>query len=98
MRGHEVWTTARLVSELHRGDAVWSELDPVRGREQSGHRPPLVVASDLYLEQARRHPRNGRLHDDAGGGRLVAGPPRPAVARVALVGIFSHRLSMSARS
>lgn len=31
---------------------VWAELDPVRGREQSGRRPALVIASDLYLEQA----------------------------------------------
>lgn len=31
---------------------LWAELDPVRGREQSGRRPVLVVASDLYLEQA----------------------------------------------
>lgn len=31
---------------------VWAELDPVRGREQDGRRPALIVASDLYLEQA----------------------------------------------
>ncbi|MCB1274759.1 MAG: type II toxin-antitoxin system PemK/MazF family toxin [Leucobacter sp.] len=31
---------------------VWVELDPVRGREQSGRRPALVVSSDMYLEQA----------------------------------------------
>lgn len=31
---------------------VWTELDPVRGREQAGRRPALAVASDLYLEQA----------------------------------------------
>lgn len=40
------------MSELHRGDVLWAEPDPVRGREQSGRRPALVVASDLYLEQA----------------------------------------------
>ncbi|WIY82955.1 type II toxin-antitoxin system PemK/MazF family toxin [Propionimicrobium sp. PCR01-08-3] len=40
------------MSELHRGDIVWAELDPLRGREQAGRRPALVVASDLYLEQA----------------------------------------------
>lgn len=28
------------------------ELDPARDREQAGRRPALVVASDLYLEQA----------------------------------------------
>ncbi len=31
---------------------VWAELDPIRGREQAGRRPVLVIASDLYLEQA----------------------------------------------
>ncbi|GAA3679421.1 mRNA interferase MazF [Yimella lutea] len=31
---------------------MWAELDPVRGREQFGRRPALVIASDLYLEQA----------------------------------------------
>ena len=38
--------------ELRRGMVVWAELDPVRGREQAGRRPALVIASDLYLEQA----------------------------------------------
>ena len=40
------------MSELRRGTVVWTELDPVRDREQSGRRPVLVVAGDLYLEQA----------------------------------------------
>ncbi len=31
---------------------MWAELDPVRGREQAGRRRALVIASDLYLEQA----------------------------------------------
>lgn len=31
---------------------MWVDLDPIRGREQAGRRPALVVASDLYLEQA----------------------------------------------
>ena len=31
---------------------MWAELDPVRGREQAGSRPALVIASDLNLEQA----------------------------------------------
>lgn len=38
--------------ELRRGTVMWAELDRVRGREQAGRRPVLVVASDLYLEQA----------------------------------------------
>ena len=31
---------------------VRAELDPARGREQAGRQLALVVASDLYLEQA----------------------------------------------
>ena len=38
--------------ELLRGMVVWVELDPTRGREQSGRRPALVVSSDLFLKQA----------------------------------------------
>src|SRR5699024_6808057 len=52
VRGTSRSMTVGPMSELHRGDVVWAELDPVRGREQSGRRPALVVASDLFLEQA----------------------------------------------
>ncbi len=31
------------------GEVVWAALGPVRGREQDGHRPVLVVASEPYL-------------------------------------------------
>jgi mRNA interferase MazF len=41
-----------MARDLRRGVVVWAELDPVRGREQAGRRPALVIASDLYLEQA----------------------------------------------
>ena len=41
-----------IVSDVRRGMVVWAEFDPVRGREQAGCRPALVIASDLYLEQA----------------------------------------------
>ena len=41
-----------MAIELQRGTVVWAELDPVRGREQAGRRPVLVISSDLYLEQA----------------------------------------------
>ena len=35
---------------LERGTVAWAELDPTRGREQSGRRPVLVVGSNAYLE------------------------------------------------
>lgn len=38
--------------EPRRGSIFWADLDPSCGREQAGRRPVLVVASDMYLEQA----------------------------------------------
>jgi len=36
--------------ELAPGVVAWASLEPVRGREQGGHRPVLVVASSGYLD------------------------------------------------
>jgi len=36
--------------ELAPGVIAWAALEPVRGREQGGHRPVLVVASVGYLD------------------------------------------------
>ncbi|MFS0894472.1 type II toxin-antitoxin system PemK/MazF family toxin [Microbacterium sp. 179-I 3D3 NHS] len=36
--------------ELAAGDIAWAALEPVRGREQGGHRPVLVIASAGYLD------------------------------------------------
>ncbi len=36
--------------DLAPGTVVWATLEPVRGREQGGHRPVLVVASAGYLD------------------------------------------------
>ncbi len=30
------------------GDLIWTEFDPVRGREQSGRRPALVVSAAAF--------------------------------------------------
>jgi mRNA interferase MazF len=40
------------MAELHRGDVLWVDFDPVRGREQSGRRPAVVVASKEFLSKA----------------------------------------------
>jgi mRNA interferase MazF len=40
------------VPNLRRGSVVWLDLDPVKGHEQSGHRPALVIASAGYLSRA----------------------------------------------
>lgn len=37
-------------SDLAPGVVAWAALEPVRGREQGGHRPVLVVASSGYLD------------------------------------------------
>jgi len=31
-----------------RGEIYWADLDPVRGREQAGFRPVLVLSHDLF--------------------------------------------------
>lgn len=36
--------------QLAPGIVVWASLEPVRGREQGGHRPLLIVASTGYLD------------------------------------------------
>lgn len=36
--------------ELTPGLVAWATLEAVRGREQGGHRPVLVVTSAVYLE------------------------------------------------
>lgn len=38
-----------MSDSLRQGDVVWAALAPVRGREQGGHRPVLVVAGAGYL-------------------------------------------------
>ena len=35
---------------LFTGDVVWAELGPARGREQTGRRPLVIVASNDYLD------------------------------------------------
>ncbi len=31
-----------------RGEVRWAELNPVRGHEQSGHRPVLILSHDIF--------------------------------------------------
>jgi mRNA interferase MazF len=42
-------TPPREPDPLVHGELVWARLAPATGREQDGHRPALVVASDPYL-------------------------------------------------
>jgi len=38
---------------IHRGDLFWADWHPVRGSEQSGRRPALVVQTDAGNHQTR---------------------------------------------
>ena len=39
---------------LDAGDIAWVEFDPVRGTEQAGRRPALVLTDRIYHERALR--------------------------------------------
>jgi mRNA interferase MazF len=40
------------VARILRGDIRWAALDPVRGREQAGRRPVLVVSHDVFNDRS----------------------------------------------
>lgn len=37
---------------VRRGEIRWADLDPVRGREQSGRRPVLILSHDVFNERS----------------------------------------------
>lgn len=36
------------MARILRGDIVWADLDPTRGREQSGRRPVVIISNDIF--------------------------------------------------
>lgn len=36
------------MARILRGDVVWADLNPVKGREQAGFRPVLVISQDVF--------------------------------------------------
>jgi mRNA interferase MazF len=40
------------VARILRGDVRWAELDPVRGREQTGRRPVLILSHDVFNDRS----------------------------------------------
>ena len=40
------------MARILRGDVRWAELDPVRGHEQSGRRPVLVLSHDVFNDRS----------------------------------------------
>ncbi len=35
-----------------RGEIYWADLNPVRGHEQAGHRPVLVISHDVFNQRS----------------------------------------------
>jgi mRNA interferase MazF len=40
------------VARILRGDIRWADLNPVRGREQAGRRPVVVLSNDIFNERS----------------------------------------------
>lgn len=40
------------MARILRGEIRWAELNPVRGREQAGRRPVLVLSHDVFNERS----------------------------------------------
>ncbi len=40
------------MARIVRGDIYWADLKPVRGREQAGHRPVLVLSREIFNERS----------------------------------------------
>ncbi|HXM69554.1 MAG TPA: type II toxin-antitoxin system PemK/MazF family toxin, partial [Thermoanaerobaculia bacterium] len=36
------------MGQLLRGDVVWADLNPVRGHEQEGRRPVVILSRDVF--------------------------------------------------
>src|SRR5205807_5662823 len=43
---------ARYMARILRGEIRWADLNPVRGREQSGLRPVLVLSQDVFNDRS----------------------------------------------
>ena len=40
------------MARILRGEIRWAELNPVRGREQAGRRPVLILSQDVFNERS----------------------------------------------
>jgi mRNA interferase MazF len=40
------------VARILRGEIYWADLDPVRGREQAGRRPVLILSHEVFNERS----------------------------------------------
>jgi mRNA interferase MazF len=40
------------VARVLRGDIVWADMNPTKGREQAGRRPVLILSQDVFNEHS----------------------------------------------
>ena len=40
------------MARILRGDVIWANLNPARGREQTGLRPVLILSQDVFNDQS----------------------------------------------
>ncbi len=40
------------MARILRGEVRWADLNPVRGHEQAGNRPVLVISNDVFNERS----------------------------------------------
>ncbi len=40
------------MARILRGDIIWANLDPTKGREQTGKRPVLILSHDVFNEKS----------------------------------------------
>lgn len=40
------------MARILRGDVVWADLEPVKGREQAGRRPVLVLSPEVFNDRS----------------------------------------------
>ena len=40
------------MARILRGDVLWADLNPTRGREQAGQRPVLILSHDVFNERS----------------------------------------------
>ena len=40
------------MAQILRGEIRWADLNPVRGREQAGLRPVLIISEDIFNERS----------------------------------------------
>lgn len=40
------------MARILRGDIYWADLDPVKGQEQAGFRPVVIISHDIFNERS----------------------------------------------